>query len=268
MDCAVRSGTAATESADTAASVAVTAAETAADAAVAVAVGGSRAAGGRRGRRGEAARRPGRRPSCGATSQAVLLSVCGLLCLPSPCSLRNSLRQRNDVVHRDALLFPLASPAVAVYVVVHGHRRKSKRVQRARANGHPEGHAAEDLSRSAEAAKVVITKLRVEIGKMQAQRGLADEQATMIFNQNFEVHLDRVIAEIRAQFGVTESDGRVVQAPPGRRRRQGGDPLDARARHRADAAAERRRRRQRLRQALRAAAAAAARSGRSRCPPR
>ena len=107
---------------------------------------------------------------------------------------------------RDALLVSAGvAAAVAVYVVVHEHRRKSKKVQRARANEPiPKDTLLKILSRSAEAAKVVITKLRVEIGKMQAQRGLSDEQATMIFNQNFEVHLDRVIAEIRAQFGVTE----------------------------------------------------------------
>ena len=107
---------------------------------------------------------------------------------------------------RDALLVSAGvAAAVAVYVVVHEHRRKSKKVQRARANEPiPKDTLLKILSRSAEAAKVVITKLRVEIGKMQSQRGLSDEQATMIFNQNFEVHLDRVIAEIRAQFGVTE----------------------------------------------------------------
>ena len=91
----------------------------------------------------------------------------------------------------------------------------------------------------------------------------------MIFNQNFEVHLDRVIAEIRAQFGVTEK------------------AMDASFKlHQGDADVKAAIHSMRVlgtaqtpppngggggaRRALRAAAAAAAaaRSGRSRCPPR
>ena len=266
----MRSGTAAAEDADTAASCGDSGGD-----------GGRRGGGGRggwrvgrrggrRGRRGErgadqadvrhaaaqpcaALRRP-RRPACVRACRRV----------PALCATPPSAQHGKST--RDALLVSAGvAAAVAVYVVVHEHRRKSKKVQRARANEPiPKDTLLKILSRSAEAAKVVITKLRVEIGKMQAQRGLSDEQATMIFNQNFEVHLDRVIAEIRAQFGVTE------KAMDASFKLHQGD-ADVKAAihsmrvHRADgrrtaaAAAARR--------APAAAAAAAARSGRSRCPP-
>merc|ERR1712087_209681 len=95
--------------------------------------------------------------------------------------------------------------AVTVYVAVHDHRRKIKK-QRKLAGEQP---IAKDvllkiLNKSSELAKSIIDQIRLEVAKLKQTKNLSDEQAMQIFQQNFELQLDRVIGSIRKQYKVTE----------------------------------------------------------------
>ena len=103
---------------------------------------------------------------------------------------------------------PQAAGAVAagtIYVLVHEARRKRKKEARLAAEAPiSKEMLLKILTRSAEASKAVIEKIRVEVRKLQAQKGLSDEHALQIFQQNFEHSLDQLIGAIRNQCKVTE----------------------------------------------------------------
>ena len=60
------------------------------------------------------------------------------------------------------------------------------------------------LTKSAEASKSVIDRIRVEVNKIQVAKNLSDEKALLLFQQNFEHALDQLIGAIRNQYGVSE----------------------------------------------------------------
>ena len=90
-------------------------------------------------------------------------------------------------------------------MLVHEARRKRKKEARLAAEAPiSKEMLLKILTRSAEASKAVIEKIRVEVRKLQAQKGLSDEHALQIFQQNFEHSLDQLIGAIRNQCKVTE----------------------------------------------------------------
>ena len=60
------------------------------------------------------------------------------------------------------------------------------------------------LTKSADASKSVIERIRVEVRKIQQAKNLSDEKALLLFQQNFEHSLDQLIGAIRNQYNVTE----------------------------------------------------------------
>jgi len=93
----------------------------------------------------------------------------------------------------------------ALYVVLHEARRKQKKQKRMQA----ESPISKDvllkiLNESAELSKNVIEQIRVEVSKLKTAKNLSDEQAMQIFQQNFELQLDRLIGSIRKAHNVTE----------------------------------------------------------------
>jgi len=102
----------------------------------------------------------------------------------------------------------IAAASIAVgtlYVVVHESRRKRKKAEKlARDAPISKELLLAILNKSADASKVVIERIRVEVRKIQQQRNLSDEQAMQLFQQNFEHSLDQLIGAIRNQFQVTE----------------------------------------------------------------
>ena len=99
-----------------------------------------------------------------------------------------------------------ASVAVGtIYVLVHEARRKRKKADKAaREAPISKEMLLKILNKSAEASKTVIERIRVEVKKIQQQRNLPDDQALLLFQQNFEHSLDQLIGAIRNQYQVTE----------------------------------------------------------------
>jgi len=99
-----------------------------------------------------------------------------------------------------------ASVAIGtIYVLVHEARRKSKKAAKAAAEAPiSKEMLLKILNKSAEASKTVIERIRVEVKKIQQQRNLPDDQALLLFQQNFEHSLDQLIGAIRNQYQVTE----------------------------------------------------------------
>jgi len=92
-----------------------------------------------------------------------------------------------------------------VYVLLHEARRKAKK----RAAAERDQPIAKELllqilHKAAEHSKSVIQRIRVEVGKIKESRNLSDEQASMLFQQNFEHSLEQLIGAIRGQYGVSE----------------------------------------------------------------
>ena len=102
----------------------------------------------------------------------------------------------------------LAAAAITVgtaYVLVHEARRKRKKaLKAAREAPISKEMLLKILNKSAEASKSVIERIRVEVKKIQQQRNLPDDQALLLFQQNFEHSLDQLIGAIRNQYQVTE----------------------------------------------------------------
>ena len=105
-------------------------------------------------------------------------------------------------------LFGLAAVAVAagtVYVMVHEARRKQKKaLKAAREEPISKEMLLKILTKSADASKSVIERIRVEVRKIQQAKNLSDEKALLLFQQNFEHSLDQLIGAIRNQYNVTE----------------------------------------------------------------
>lgn len=105
-------------------------------------------------------------------------------------------------------LLGLAAAAVTVgtiYVLVHEARRKHKKaVKMAREAPISKEMLLKILNNSADASKAVIERIRTEVRKIQTTKKLSDEQAVMLFQQNFEHSLDQLIGAIRNQYNVTE----------------------------------------------------------------
>jgi len=60
------------------------------------------------------------------------------------------------------------------------------------------------LNKSADHSKSIIERIHVEVRKIKETRSLSEEQAAMLFQQNFEHALDQLIGAIRKQYNVTE----------------------------------------------------------------
>jgi len=105
-------------------------------------------------------------------------------------------------------IFAYAAAAVAVgtvYVLVHEGRRKRKKSEKAERDAPIAKEVLlQILNKSAENAKAVIERIRVEVQKISKQRNLSADQANQLFQQNFEHSLDQLIGAIRNQHGVSE----------------------------------------------------------------
>lgn len=105
-----------------------------------------------------------------------------------------------------AIGFGLAAVAAGVvYIIVHESRRKHKASEkRIREQPITKEMLLKILHKAAEATKPVVEKIRVEVQKIQVARNMSDEQALVLFQQNFEHSLDQLIGVIRAQYKVSE----------------------------------------------------------------
>lgn len=93
----------------------------------------------------------------------------------------------------------------ALYVLLHEARRKQKKQKRLQAESPISKEVLlKILNESADLSKNVIEQIRVEVSKLKTAKNLSDEQAMQIFQQNFELQLDRLIGTIRKAHNVTE----------------------------------------------------------------
>ena len=92
-----------------------------------------------------------------------------------------------------------------VYVLMHERKRKRKKIARL-AEDQPitKEMLLRILNKSAEHSKSIIERIHVEIRKIKEARKLSDQQAMVLFQQNFEHALDQLIGAIRKQYNVTE----------------------------------------------------------------
>ena len=95
--------------------------------------------------------------------------------------------------------------AGTVYVLVHEKRRAIKKLAK-QLQDEPisKDTLLKILNKSAEHSKAILERIIAEVEKVKQARKMSDEQAKVLFQQNFEHSLDQLIGAIRAQFKVSE----------------------------------------------------------------